>query len=96
MSSNEVHNFEKEELKQLLTFPAYEVVLIFDREYVVAMGSPLVLALANAFLYYFWKIWLSECPVELWPNVHKRYADGIFVTFDSYIHLLKFVDYMNH
>ena len=30
------------------------------------------------------------------PNVYKRYVDDIFVTFNSYSQLLKFVDYMNH
>ena len=42
------------------------------------------------------KKWLSECPAEFLPNVYKRYVDGIFVTFNSYPQLLKFVDYMNH
>ena len=68
----------------------------FDREYAIAMGSPLGPTLADAFLCHFWKIWLSECPVEFQPNVYKRYVDDIFVTFDSYTHLLKFVDYMNY
>ena len=59
------------------------------------MGSPLGPALANAFLCHFEKKWLSECPVEFLPSVYKRYVDGIFVTFNSYSRLLKFVDYMN-
>ena len=59
------------------------------------MGSPLGPALANAFSCHFEKKWLSECPVEFLPSVYKRYVDGIFVTFNSYSRLLKFVDYMN-
>ena len=35
-------------------------------------------------------------PVEFLPNVYKRYVDDIFVTFNSYWQLLKFVDYTNH
>ena len=34
--------------------------------------------------------------VEFLPNVYKRYVDYIFVTFNSYSQVLKFVDYMNH
>ena len=42
------------------------------------------------------KKWLLECAVEFLPTVHKRYADDILVTFNSYSQLLKFVDYTNH
>ena len=52
--------------------------------------------LANAFLCYYEKKWLRECPETFLPNVYKRYVDHIFVTFNSYSQLLKFVDYMNH
>ena len=101
LTADKVHNFEREELKQLLTFSAYESFFIFDGEYYtqidgVAMGSPLGLTLANAFLCHFEKKWLSECPAEFLPSVYKRYVDEIFVTFNSYSQLLKFVDYMNH
>ena len=33
LTTDKVHNFEREELKQLLTFAAYESVFIFDGEY---------------------------------------------------------------
>ena len=59
------------------------------------MGSPLGPTLANTFLCHFEKNWFSECAVEILLNVYKRYADDIFVTFNSYSQLLKFVDYMN-
>ena len=99
MTADKVHNFEKEELKQLLTFAAYESSFIFDGEYYtqidgVAMGSPLGPTLA--FLCHFGKKWLSECSAEFLPSVYKRSVDDIFVTFNSYSQLLKFVDYMNH
>ena len=101
LTTDKVHNFEREELTELLTFAAYESFFIFDGEYYtqidgVAMGSPLGSTLANAFLCHFEKKWLSERPVELLPSVYKRYVDDIFVTFNSYSQLLKFVDYMNH
>ena len=101
LTTDKVHNFEREELKQLLTFAAYESFFIFDGEYYteidgVAMGSPLGPTLANAFLCHFEKKWLSECPVDFLPSVYKRHVDDIFVTFNSYSQLLKFVDYMNH
>ena len=101
MTTDKVHNFEREELKQLLTFAAYESFFIFDGEYHsqidgVAMVFPLGPTLANAFLFHFKKKWLSECPVEFLQNVYKSYVDDIFVTFNSYSRLLKFVDYMNH
>ena len=60
LTTDKVHNFEREELKKLLTFAAYESFFIFDGEYYtqidgVAMGSPLGPTLANAFLCHFEK-----------------------------------------
>ena len=83
--TDKVHDFEREELKQLLTFASYESFFIFDGEYCPqidgdAMGSLLGPKFANEFL----------------PNVYKRYVDDIFVTFNSYSQLLKFVDFMNY
>ena len=100
-TTDKVHNFERKELKQLLTFAAYESFFIFDGESYtqidgVAMGSPLGPTLATAFSCHFEEKRLSECPVELLPSVYKRYVDDIFVTFNSYSQLVKFVDYMNH
>ena len=101
LSTESVHNFEKHEVKQLLMFVVFESFFVFDGEYYiqvdgVAMGSPLGPTLANAFLCYYEKKWLKECPENFLPNVYKRYVDYIFVTFDSYSQLLKLVDYMNH
>ena len=101
LTTDKVHNFEREELKQLLTFAAYESFFIFDGEYYTeidgaAVRSPLGPTLANSFLDHFEKKWLSEYPVEFLPNVYKRYVDDIFVTFNSYLQLPKIVDHMNH
>ena len=60
------------------------------------MGSPLGPTLANAFLCHFKNKCLSEYPVEFLQSVYKRYVDEIFVTFNSYLQLLKFVNYINH
>ena len=54
LTTDKIHNFEREELKQLFTFVAYESFFIFDVEYYsqidgVALGSPLGPTLANAF-----------------------------------------------
>ena len=83
--TDKVHNFEREELKELLIFAAYESFFIFDGDYYtqidgVAIGSPLGPTLPNAFLRHFEKKWLSECPAEFLPSVFKRYVDDIFVT----------------
>ena len=60
MTTEEVHHFEWEELKQLLTFAPYESFSVFDGEFYtqmggVAMGSPLDPTLANAFMCHFEK-----------------------------------------
>ena len=101
LTTDEVHNFEREEFNQLLTFAAYESFFIFGGEYytqinVVAMGSPLGPTPTNAFSCHFEKKGLSECPVEFLPSVYKRYVDDIFVTFNPYSQFLKFVDYINY
>ena len=96
LTTDKVHNFEREEPKQLRTFAAYESFFIFNVEYYteidgVAMESPLGPTLVNAFLCHFEKKWLSECPLELLSNVFKIYVDDIFVIFNSYSQLLKFL-----
>ena len=59
------------------------------------MGSPLGLTLANAFLCYYEKEWLDNCPIQFKPVIYKRYVDDIFVLFSSKEQLQLFVDYMN-
>ena len=49
----------------------------------VAVGSPLDHTLANAFLCYYEKTWLNECPSQFKPVVYRRYVDDIFVLFKS-------------
>ena len=60
------------------------------------MGSPLGLTLANAFLCYYEKEWLDNCPSYFKPIVYRRHVDDIFVLFSSKEHLHPFADYMNN
>ena len=60
LTTDKVQNFEREELKQFLSFAAYESLFIFDGEYYtqidgVAMGYPLGPTLVNDFLCHFEK-----------------------------------------
>ena len=59
-NNNTVHNFIKEDIKELFKFASYESFFAFDNEYYcqlddVAMGSMLGPILANAFLCHFEK-----------------------------------------
>ena len=99
-NNDTVHNFIKEDLKELLKFASYESFFTFDHEYYsqldgVAMGSPLGPTLANAFLCHFEKQWLSNFPQDLFPNIYRRYVHDICVTSKSYEQLKKFVEYMD-
>ena len=42
-----------------------------------AMGSPLGLKVANAFLCSYEKIWLNECPHQFKPVIYRRHVDYI-------------------
>ena len=57
-NTDTVHNFIKEDLKELLEFASYESFFTFDNEYYcqldgAAMGAPLGPTLANKFLCHF-------------------------------------------
>ena len=61
----------------------------------MAMRSPLGPTMANAFLSFYEVKWLEQCPKEFQPVFYRRYADDIFVLFESADHLPKFRDYFN-
>ena len=61
----------------------------------VAMGSPLGLALANAFLCHHERKCLRECPVSYAPIFYKRYVDDIFVLLKSENHVNNLLFYLN-
>ena len=61
----------------------------------VAMGSSLGSTLANAFLCFYEKKWLEQCPDQLKSVCYGRYVYDIFVLFKSRDHLIKLRDYLN-
>ena len=61
----------------------------------VAMGSLLGLSLANAFLSYYEKNWLNNCPQGFESVFYRRYVDNIFILFKSNDHLKYFQDFLN-
>jgi hypothetical protein len=61
----------------------------------VAMGSPLGPALANAFLCYYEKKWIEDCPTAYAPVFYTRYVDDIFLLLHSLDHLNDLVEYFN-
>ena len=85
-----VHSFEKDRLKQILKFAAYEFFFVFDNDYYcqndnIAMGSLLGL------FYHYEKQWLSNCPPDFQTQIFTRYVD-IFVTFTLQAQLKSFVN----
>jgi len=61
----------------------------------VAMGSPLGPTLANIFMCFHEKRWLTNCPPDFRPSHYYRYVDDTFLLFKSQIQVQKFLQYMN-
>ena len=61
----------------------------------VAMGSPVGATLPDAFLVYFEKNWLQNCPSDFKPFYFRRYVDYIFVLFTSPERLEAFRNFLN-
>ena len=97
LTNDKVHNFEREDLKHILTFAACEFFFIFHEEYYTQVDPFCAKHLLTLFLCHFEKKLLLECPVEFLANFYKRHVDDIFLTFNSYfiLQLFKFVDYVN-
>ena len=98
--SDAVEGLNKSEFKELLFLATKESYFIFNELLYkqidgVAMGSPLGPTLPNAFLCFYEKKWLEQCPEEFKPVYYRRYVDDIFVLFRSQDHLIKFRDYFN-
>ena len=51
------------------------------------MGLSLGPTVANVFLLFYELKWLEQCPGEFKPAFYRRYADDIFVLFESAEHL---------
>ena len=99
-NTDTVEGFKKSELKQLLCLATKESYFIFNGLLYkqidgVAMGSPLGTSLANAFLSYYEKNWLNNCPQGFKPVFYRRYVDDIFLLFKSNDHIQYFQDFLN-
>ena len=86
--------------KQFLELAVKDCIFLFNgKSYIqvdgVAMGSPLGPTLANAFMSYYEKIWLEDCPSLFKPVFYRRYVDDTFVVFKSNEHIELFLDYLN-
>ena len=98
--SETVDGLSKTGFKELLSLATKDSHFVFDGTLYkqidgVAMGFPLGLTLANAFLVYHKKNWLEHCQVEYRPLYYRRYIDDIFVLFNSAEHLKRFYSYLN-
>ena len=84
----EIVGLSKIEFKELLSLATKESYFVFNGQLYkqvdgVAMGSPLGPTLANAFLVYFEKTCLQNCPSDFKPHYYQQYVDDIFVLFTS-------------
>ena len=61
----------------------------------VTNGSPVGPTFVHAFLVYFEKSWLQDCPSDFKPHYYRRYVDDIFVLFTSLEHLEVFGNFRN-
>ena len=60
----------------------------------VAMRSPIGPILANIFLSHHEENWLNKCPIEFKLSFYTRYADDVFVLFESPESTHSFHEYM--
>ena len=61
-----------------------------------AMGSPIGPTFANAFLSYYERVWLNECPDAFKPLFsYRRYVDDTFLIFKDSSHFPFFLNYLN-
>lgn len=91
-NTDKVNGLSKEDVYNLLNLATKESFFMFDQNYYkqidgVAMGSPLGPTLANIFLCYHEKVWLSQCPAQFKPLYYRRYVDDIFLLFKSKEHI---------
>ena len=95
-----VLNFDKKQMKHILTLAANDCMFLFDSKFYVqvdgcAMGSPVGPSFANAFLSHYEKIWLHDCPNDFKPLLYRRYVDDTFLVFRNASHIPLFLDYLN-
>ena len=92
-----IHKSEFENLSSLAKQESYFMFndIFYKQKDGVAIGSPLGPTMANVFLSFYEMKWLEQCPNELKSVFHRRYADDIFVLYESAEHLSKFHAYLN-
>ena len=88
-NTEKVEGLSKIECKELLFLATKESYFIFNGKLYekvngVAMGSPLVPTIANAFLVHFEKNWLQNCPSDFKCCVHY-----IYYIFSSFFFMYK-------
>ena len=100
--SNEakINNFNRNDFEKVLRMALQNNFFNFNGKIYkqidgVAMGSPLGLCLANAFLCFHEQIWLNDCPENFKPVYYRRYVYDTFALFRSPDHLEKFTNYLN-
>lgn len=93
-----IANFDRNDFRKLLEMATmgchflFKGVL-FEQVDGVAMGSPLGPSLANVFMCYFERQFLTNCPAEFKPIFCRRYIDDCFLVFRQRSHTQKFLDY---
>ena len=95
------YNLTHKQFRSLLEMSVKESLFMFGDQLFkqidgVAMGSPLGPTLANVFLCYHERMWLSDCPEEFKPIRYNRYVDDCFLVFKSKEQAMKFLDYLNN
>ena len=95
-----VHNFNRKQLHQLLSFAATDCYFLFNEQVYkqvdgCAMGNPCGPTLANAFLSHHEVNWLNNCPIDFKPLFYRRYIDDTFMIFKSEEHIPLFLNYLN-
>ena len=99
-SNSIIHGLNKNQITEILSLTTKESIILFDMAFCtqgdgLAMGSPLGLLLANAFLCHHEIKWLHDCPDKFKSVFYKRYEDDIFVLFKRPEHVKPFVGFMN-
>ena len=95
-----IHDWKKNDFKDLLSLATKESYFIFNKILYkkidgVAMGSPLQLSQANAFLAHHEQNWLDSRPLVYRSSYYRGYVDDIIALFKSSVQLKRFQSYLN-